>query len=268
MGHQWWGHQVVGAAVQGQTLIVESLAQYSALMVMEKEYGREHMRRFLRYELDRYLRGRGGEVVEELPLMRVEDQGYIHYSKGSLVLYRLRDEIGEENMNRALANYIRDKAYQKPPYTTTLELLDYIRAQTPAEKQTLIDELFAKIVFYDNRVVATTVTPHDGKYDVTIEYTAAKRESDGLGHETPLPIDDWIEVGVFARGADEEERSENPLYLQRQHITEGHGTIKVTVDELPYDVGFDPYNKLIDRMPDDNRKTVETQEERAPSTKT
>lgn len=257
MAHQWWGHQVVGAGVQGQNLIMESLSQYSALMVMEKEYGREHMRRFLRYELDRYLRGRGGELVEELPLMRVEDQGYIHYSKGSLILYRLRDEIGEENLNRALANYIRDKAYQKPPYTTTIELLDYIRAQSPADKSVLIDELFAKIIFYDNRVVATTVTPRDGKYDVTIEYQAAKRESDGLGRETELAVDDWIEVGVFARGEDEEERTEKPLYLQRQHITQGHGVINVTVDELPYDVGFDPYNKLIDRMPDDNRKSVD-----------
>lgn len=257
MAHQWWAHQVIGAGVQGQTLIVESLSQYSALMVMEKEYGREHMRRFLRYELDRYLRGRGGELVEELPLMRVEGQPYIHYSKGSLVLYRLRDEMGEDNLNRALANYIRDKAYQQPPYTTTLELLDYIRAQAPAEKHSLIDELFAKIVFYDNRVVATTVTPRDGKYDVTIEYEAAKRESDGVGREIDLPLNDWIEVGVFARGADEEERSEKPLYLQRQRITQGRGTIKVTVDQVPYDVGFDPYNKLIDRMPDDNRKTVD-----------
>jgi ABC-2 type transport system permease protein len=244
------------------------LSQYSALMVMEKEYGREHMRRFLRYELDRYLRGRGGELVEELPLMRVEDQGYIHYSKGSLVLYRLRDEIGEENMNRALANYIRDKAYQQPPYTTTLELLDYIRAQTPADKHTLIDELFAKIIFYDNRVVATTVTPRDGKYDVTIEYEAAKTESDGIGRETKLALDDWIEIGVFARGPDEEERTEKLLYLERQRITQGHGTIKVTVDELPYDVGFDPYNKLIDRMPDDNRKTVDMEEESARAAKT
>lgn len=54
------------------------------------------MRRFLRYELDRYLSGRGGEAIEEQPLARVEGQQYIHYNKGSLVFYRLRDEIGEK----------------------------------------------------------------------------------------------------------------------------------------------------------------------------
>lgn len=257
MAHQWWGHQVIGADVQGQTMLMESLSQYSALMVMEKQYGREHMRRFLKYELDRYLRGRGGELIEELPLMRVEDQQYIHYAKGSLALYRLRDEIGEENLNRALANYIQDKAYQQAPYTTTLELVDYIRAQAPADKYPVIDELLAKIIFYDNRVISASVTPRAGKYDVTIEYEAAKRESDGAGRETDRALDDWIEVGVFARNADDSEASEKPLYLQRRRITQSHGTIKLTVDALPYEVGFDPYNKLIDRLPNDNRKTVE-----------
>jgi hypothetical protein len=38
-GHQWWAHQVMGAAMQGSTLLSESMSQYAALMVMEKEYG-------------------------------------------------------------------------------------------------------------------------------------------------------------------------------------------------------------------------------------
>jgi ABC-2 type transport system permease protein len=86
IAHQWWGHQLVPSSQQGGTMLVESFAQYSALLVMERLYGKEQMRRFLKYELDRYLRSRGGEVVEELPLARVENQQYIHYQKGSLVL--------------------------------------------------------------------------------------------------------------------------------------------------------------------------------------
>src|SRR3546814_3449556 len=31
VAHQWWAHQVVGANVQGATMLSESLAQYSAL---------------------------------------------------------------------------------------------------------------------------------------------------------------------------------------------------------------------------------------------
>ena len=108
MAHQWWGHQVTAANVQGSSMLIESLSQYSALMVMEKEYGRGKMRRFLRYELDRYLSSRGGEKIEELPLMRVENQQYIHYRKGSLVFYRLRDEIGDrDDVARGLRHLLR-----------------------------------------------------------------------------------------------------------------------------------------------------------------
>jgi ABC-2 type transport system permease protein len=258
IAHQWWAHQVIGADVQGQTMLVESLAQYSSLMVMEQEYGATQMRKFLKYELDRYLRDRGGELIEELPLMRVENQPYIHYEKGSLVFYRLRDEIGEAALNRALAKFIADKAFQQAPFTTTKELLEYIRAETPPEKTVLLEELFAKIVFYDNRVTgAKALQRPDGKYDVTLEFTALKREADGTGKETPLAMNDWIDVGVFVRGEDEKESSEKVLYLQKHHVTTEAGKLSFVVAAKPYEVGLDPYNKLIDRIPDDNRKQVE-----------
>ena len=97
MGHQWWAHQVVGADMQGATSLSETLAQYSALMVMEKEYGQDTMRKFMQYEMDNYLRSRGTERLKERPLMRVEaSQGYIHYRKGSVVMYYLRQIIGED----------------------------------------------------------------------------------------------------------------------------------------------------------------------------
>src|SRR5262249_21550114 len=61
IAHQWWAHQVVGANVRGATMTSETLSQYTALMVMKKKYGKERMRRFLKFELDQYLFGRFGE---------------------------------------------------------------------------------------------------------------------------------------------------------------------------------------------------------------
>ena len=108
VGHQWWAHQVIGADQQGATLLVESLAQYSALMVMEQMYGPEQIRKFLKYELDRYLRSRGGEVLEELPLMRVENQPYIHYQKGGAGRCTCcKDQIGEDKVNARAARAAR-----------------------------------------------------------------------------------------------------------------------------------------------------------------
>ena len=257
IAHQWWAHQVIGANVQGATVLSESLAQYSALMVMEKEYGREQMRQFLRTELDRYLSGRGGELLEELPLYKVENQPYIHYRKGSLVFYRLREELGEEAVNRALKNFLQAKSYQTAPYTTSAELLGFIRAEARPDQQDMITDLFEKISFYDNRVEAATAKKlADGKYEVTLKLHAAKRYADGKGKETAGKLDDWVDVGVFARGKSGQERDEKVLYLQRHHVTTENPTITVTVDGTPYEAGFDPYNKLIDRVSSDNRKKV------------
>lgn len=69
-------------------------------------------------------------------------------------------------------------------------------------------------------------------------------------------LDDWIEVGVFARGASGEERDEKVLYLERHHVTSANPEFTVVVDERPYEAGFDPYNKLIDRVSADNRRRV------------
>ncbi|HYM85798.1 MAG TPA: M1 family aminopeptidase, partial [Pseudoxanthomonas sp.] len=257
IAHQWWAHQVIGANVQVATVLSESLAQYSALMVMEQEYGRGQMRQFLKTELDRYLGGRGGERLEELPLYKVENQQYIHYQKGSLVFYRLREELGEAAVNRALKKFLQTKSYQTAPYTTSAELLGFIRAEARPDQQDMITDLFEKISFYDNRVEeATAKKLADGKYEVTLKLHAAKRYADGKGKETAGKLDDWAEVGVFGRGTSGEERDEKVLYLQRQHVTTGNPTVTVVVDGVPYEAGFDPYNKLIDRVSSDNRKKV------------
>jgi ABC-type transport system involved in multi-copper enzyme maturation permease subunit len=257
MAHQWWGHQVTGGDVQGETMLAESLAQYSALMVMEKEYGRDKMRQFLRYELDRYLRSRGGEAIEEQPLMRVENQQYIHYQKGSLVFYRLRDEIGEVPLNRALKRFLQDKAFQQPPYATSRELINYIRAESPADKQALITDLFEKIVFYDNRILeASAKQRKDGQWDVTMKLHLAKLEADGKGKESKRTWDEPVEVGVFARAKGAKERDEKVLLLEKRVLPGGDSSITVTVKDKPFEVGVDPYNKMIDRVSNDNRKEV------------
>lgn len=257
MAHQWWGHQVSPANVQGASMLVESLAQYSALMVMEKEYGRHQLRRFLRWELDRYLTGRQGELLDELPLQRVENQQYIHYRKGSLVFYRLRDEIGEEALNRALKRFLQDKGYQEPPFTDSTELLAYIRAEAPTDKQALITDLFERIVFYDNRVTeAKAVKRGDGKWDVTMKLHLAKSEADGRGKEKPRAYDEAVEIGIFARAAGAKERDERVLLLEKRKLSGADPVVTVTVNEKPFEVGVDPYNKMIDRVPADNRKQV------------
>jgi ABC-2 type transport system permease protein len=258
VAHQWWAHQVIGGNVQGATMLSETMAQYSALMVMEKEYGRDKMRRFLKYELDRYLSGRGDELVEEMPLMRVENQQYIHYRKGSLITYALRDYIGEQALNSALARYIRTVAFQQPPYTNTVEFMSSIRPAVPANLRYILHDMFETITLFENRVLdARARRRPDGRYDVDLTLAAKKVRANGQGVETAVPVDDWIDVGVFAEEKKGRRTEEKPLYLEKHHITQPQTTLHLVVDRLPARAGIDPYNKLVDRNSDDNQKKVE-----------
>jgi aminopeptidase N len=232
------------------------MAQYSALMVMEKEYGRDKMRKFLKYELNSYLAGRGGELVAEVPLMLVENQGYIHYRKGSLVMYALRDAVGEENVNAALRNIIGRWAFQGPPYVRTTEMLDQFRAITPPARQSLLHDLFETITLYDNKATDVTAThTSDGKYRVRVTVSSKKFRADGMGNEKAVPLDDWIDIGVLAAGATKKADG-RPLILEKRHITQSPSTFEFVVGEKPATAGIDPLNKLIDRNPDDNVKAV------------
>jgi hypothetical protein len=259
LAHQWWGHQLVGRRVQGDTLLVETLAQYSALMVMEHEYGPAQMRRFLKYELDNYLKNRGGELTEELPLKLVEEQGYIHYRKGSVAMYALKDAIGEDAVNRALRSMLARYGDRSAPFPRSGDLIDAFRAEAPADKQALITALFEKITLWDLSVTDVQVKPtDDGRYRVTMSIATKQLEADGGGRETEVPLDVWLDVGVF--GAAPDSLGENdlppPLLIEKRHFDTATSTLEFVVDERPARVGIDPYNKMIDRNPDDNLKTV------------
>jgi ABC-type transport system involved in multi-copper enzyme maturation permease subunit len=260
VAHQWWAHQVIGADMQGSTLLSETLAQYSALMVMKKIYGADQIRRFLKFELDGYLRRRGGEAVEELPLARVENQPYVHYNKGSLVMYLLQDEIGEATVNRALSRFVQAHGFKAAPYPRSSDLIAILREEAePGPAQALITDLFEKITLYDLKATNAKATRRaDGLVDVTFMVDASKAYADGAGAETPAPLSETMDVGVFTsepgRGAF---KSSDVVVMERRLVPSGASTmtlrgLKVARDATTLFVGIDPYNKRIDRNSSDN----------------
>jgi ABC-type transport system involved in multi-copper enzyme maturation permease subunit len=256
VGHQWWAHQVCGADVQGATMITETMAQYSALMVMEKEYGKDQMRRFLKYELNRYLHGRGGELVAEMPLKLVEEQNYIHYGKGSVAMYALRDAIGEDRVNAALRQFIHDHAFAGPPWPTTEQLIAEFHKVAPPEKQQIISDLLETITLWDDKTTsAESMKLPGGKYRVTVTVEAKKMRDDGTGETKPVPLDDWIDIGVLGDPG-KSKLHDKVLAMEKRHITQPVSTFEFIVNEKPVKAGIDPLNKLIDRNPEDNTKKV------------
>lgn len=253
VAHQWWGHQVGAANVQGSAIISESLSQYAALMVMEKKYGPEKIRKFLKYELDAYLRGRSVEILEEMPLYRSENQQYIHYRKGSVVMMALKDRLGEQRLNKALADFLAEFKYQSTPYPTTLDLMAYINQDTDDSEKAFVSRLFEHITLYDLKTKSVEVNEVDGgQYELTITIDAALLRADGQGQETEEDFAEMVDIGLFS--ADPEDLSAENLvqYLQKHEVKTGENVITLTVSELPKFVGVDPFVKLIDRDSEDN----------------
>jgi ABC-2 type transport system permease protein len=254
-GHQYWAHQVIGADMQGGTLTSETLAQYSALMVMKKLYGPDKIRRFLKYELDRYLSDRKGEAVEELPMIRVENQGYIHYRKGSLVMYLLQERLGEDAVNRALARFIQRFKFKSAPYHRSLDLIAEFRKEAETtEQQALITDLFEKITVYDLKSTDAKVTRSaDGQWTTVITIEAKKFYADGKGVEKETTLAEPIEVGLFsARPGVGAFAAKDVIVMGRQPVVGGKQVITLKSKIKPAYAGVDPYNFYIDRDSDDN----------------
>jgi ABC-2 type transport system permease protein len=253
MGHQWWAHQVIGANMQGGTMMSESFAEYSSLMTIKNiTENPMKMRQFTKYNHDRYLRGRSSERLKELPLYKVENQGYIHYGKGSVILYALQDYIGEAKVNLAMKNFLEEYRYKNPPYPTSLDFIKHLEPQVPDSLKYLITDWFKEITLYDNRLTEANYKKLDnGKYEVTLEVESAKIKPDSLGNETQIAINDWIDVGFFM------DDNEEHLYQQkRMKFNKEKSSITVQLDSLPAKAAIDPRHILIDRVYKDNIKTI------------
>ena len=231
------------------------MAQYSALMVMKRLYGPDKIRRFLKYELDDYLRGRRGEAVEELPLARVENQPYIHYNKGSVALYLLQDRLGEARVNAMLRGLLDRYRFKGRPYARSTDLVaGFASLARDGQERQLVTDLFERIVLWDFEAKdATTRRLPDGRWETLLTVNAAKFTANGQGVETPVPFADTIDVGAFASrpGLAAFSRAD-VLAMKRRPLRSGGQQVRIVTAARPAFVGVDPYNKYIDRNSDDN----------------
>ena len=253
MGHQWWPHQVSGGNVQGAAFLSEGLSEYSAVSLLAKEKGEKQLRKFLKYELDKYLEGRAFEQKYEPSIIQAEGQSYIHYNKAGLTMYTLSDFIGKDIFNRALGNFIEKFRYKSDPYPNIGEFINSIRKETPDDLQYLITDTFEKITLYENKAKSASAFQNlDSTYTVNIEVEAKKVYSDSLGIQSDGELNDWLEIGVLGERLVNGEMEEFPIYLEKVLITDSLNTFQINVKQKPIKAGIDPMHKFVDRDSEDN----------------
>ncbi|RAK69303.1 ABC transporter permease/M1 family aminopeptidase [Hymenobacter edaphi] len=253
VAHQWWGNQLKQAYVEGAGLITESLAWYSAMGMLEDQYGAEHLQALLRFlrEENETPRTRAAK-----PLLQADGDFYQNYRKGPLALYALSQYMGRDRVNGALRNLL---AHHRPgtlPRPTSLDLYRELQLATPDSLQPLLHDLFRANTFWELTTEAATAKQlKGGTWQLTLTLQASKQVVDSIGTETQRPMQEWVEIGVFAP-AEAGKQVGKPLYLQKHRIKSGRQTIVLSVPHRPATAGFDPRHLLIDWNLTDNNKAV------------
>lgn len=256
VAHQWFGHQLDAANVQGSAILSESLSQYAALQVMQKEYGEVKIRKFLGYELDSYLRGRSTEYLEEMPFMRAENQQYIHYRKGSVVMLAIADRIGFEALNLALKGLIEKFKFSDSRRATTLDLLDAIKQVSAPTNYAFIDQQFSEITLYDIKLEEAEWKKDDAQ--ITLKIDLSRYIADGEGNEVKVVFDDWVDIVVFSDDPNDFDADTRILYRHKHQLRDGKNELSIPLsvaedtEFTPAYVGVDPFIRYIDRDSKDN----------------
>jgi aminopeptidase N len=124
--HQWWGNLVTASSYRDYWLM-ESLANFSALLYLEKTKGARDEEQMLdAYRNELLAKGENGQTVDSAgPIvlgMRLENSQEprawrtITYGKGSWIMQMLRQRMGEERFLSMLAEIL--KRYDGKPLTT------------------------------------------------------------------------------------------------------------------------------------------------------
>jgi ABC-2 type transport system permease protein len=198
--------------------------------------------------LDRYLRGRSAERIEEMPLLRAENQQYIHYQKGSIVMMALVNKLGEERLNQALQALLNEYQFREDLYPTTLDLVRHLDNVSNEAEQAYIQDLFTQITVYDLRAKEVIKEElEDGKTKVTLTVSAQQFSADGKGKETEQPFAKEVEIVLFSKDPNNFAIENKVIYQGLHAIKSGDTVIELIVDEMPNFAGIDPFVRFIDR---------------------
>lgn len=257
VAHEWWGHQLEPAYVEGGPVMGEGLAEFAALGVVKEALGDDQLRRLLAFMRQPfpYPPIRRGE-----PLLRGLDP-YLAYRKAPFALRALSEYAGDSAVNHVLRRVLEVHAPGAVPRATTLDLYRELKTSMPDSLQALLGDLFERNTFWDYRVERASARQRgDSAWDVTLELHARKAQTDTTGAETDVSPDDWVDIGVFEAASDGKTRLSGALYLQKHRIRSATQTVTVRVSRKPALAGVDPFHVLDweEREDDNNVARVKT----------
>jgi hypothetical protein len=239
VAHQWWGNVVLPAGNQDEW-IVEGLANYSAMMWLEKKKGAKVLEQLLQqYRDDLLTKEQAGRPIEAAgPItwgyrLEASDSAnawrVITYEKGAWIYHMIRKRLGDERFLKMLAELRRRYEFKA---VTTENLRTLVKEYLPPKvSKNSVD------LFFDNWVYSTGIP--NLKLSYAVRGSAKQWKVSGTVEQSGVDNDFTAEVPVeiqFAKG---------PSHIVWVETSDEPATFSATIQDLPVKVTLGTGNTVL-----------------------
>ena len=237
LSHMWFGNKVTCARAE-EMWLNEGFASYCSMSYLEDLYSEaaylNEVNTLMEKMLKSFDESSGWLVLNDIPQTETYNDKIV-YRKGSLVVYTLRNYLGDEMFHEAIRYYLDKYAYQE---VTSENLRDAITEYTGIDMTGFFDTWVGTCGEPHYAIDRYTVTATGNKYKVNVYTSQKHRHSDHLGN------------GVILELAFMDENWN--IVTDTIHWNGANGHTTKFLDFAPIAIFYDYYNKYADAQIDRN----------------
>lgn len=136
VAHQWFGHQIGYGVEADGSFLIESLAKYAELVLIEQRYGKEAMQSLVDYELQRYQHALRGRLTATRAIIDATSSPDV-YARATLVFARLRELVGDE----PIISVLKQLLGQNAPGRESVTSMDFVTRLLASTDEQYHDEI-------------------------------------------------------------------------------------------------------------------------------
>lgn len=253
VARQWWGNQVAPNNVPGSLALKDGISTFCALLIYESVYGKAEVQKVLYDLFDWYLLNARWNAGRQQPVLSGNTSTETD-NKMALVLYGLKETIGDELLIKALLDFKQRWEYKTTgPFAGISDLYSLLKNYVPAEHLPFLEDSWKKICFYDNSIAfAAFTTGRSGEKFLNVILNVSKHVVDSTGAEREESIDgEKIDIALWGKNKD----GDKFLITQQSFpLHSGRNEIQIPSSIQPAFIQLDPGYKMMDRNRYSNRE--------------
>lgn len=253
VARQWWGNRVAPNNVPGSLALKDGMSTFCALLIYESVYGKFEAQKVLYNLFDWYLLNAQWNAVRQQPVLS-GNMSTETDNKVALVLYGLKETIGDEPLIKALVDFKQRWEYKTTgPFAGISDLYSLLKNYVPAKHLQFLEDSWEKICFYDNSIVSAAFTTNrSGEKFLNVILNVRKQVVDSKGTEREEKMDgEKMDIALWGKN----ENGKKFLIDQQSFpLHSGRNEIQIPSSIKPAFIQLDPGYKMMDRNRYSNRE--------------